>query len=181
MPSLRGIFAKLRRDDSYHALCEYWVYSTELTLPTQDDVMNRLIRDNPHNRRGQACIGSREGMVLSDVRLAIGLATRAKNPHVFRPDLLADHLNVSKELLEAFAASKALFKLRYYSNQTLMDDRHLQFMPHLADAYSTTGSGVAIYDCVAEQAWTSEQFTAQIHEEPQAWKFEQNVRAVWVP
>ncbi len=176
--TLIGISAgRLLRDRKkrYFAACEYWVFLPDEVLPGQDGVMTYVVGNNPHGRP----IGPREGILFSDVRLHVALVLRAKNPHVFRPDLFGGNVEISKETLAALPRAASLAKVRYASDVPLSDNRHLQFMPHLADAYAQLGNAVAVYDAVTEQLWTRDEFHALVGADRDAARPEMQVRIVW--
>lgn len=128
---------------------EYWVYLPGVEMPEQDAVMTRLITHNPHGKPGHSPIGPREGLLFSDIRLHVALVLRSKNPHVFRPDLFSE-TEADSEALAALSSAKSMVKMRYVSEEPLQDDRHMMFLPHLADAYANVGNAVLIYDAMAE-------------------------------
>ncbi len=168
-----------KRVAGYFALTEYWVYTTSDLLPKQEAVMDRMISANPHNRPGRPCIGAREGMLFTDIRLHIALAKRAKNPLVFRPDLFESDLEPSKEVLQRLSDAQSLIKLRYMSEAVLKDTRHLQFMPHLADAMNDLAQGLLVYDVVCERLYTTDEFKALLDKNNNAERPDVHVRVVW--
>jgi hypothetical protein len=138
------------------------VYLKTTQLPSQEAIMTRMVAENPHTRPGRPCIGAREGLLFSDIRLHCGVALRSKNPHIFRPDLLHEHVEPRREVLEALAESQAVARVRYFSPRPLPDDRHLQFLPHFADAIASLGGGLAVYDPIAERLWLAEEFFQEL-------------------
>lgn len=159
---------------------EYWVYLPEPKLPRIEAIMNRMISENPHNRPGRPCIGAREGMLFSDIRLHMGIARRERNAHIFRPDLFASTVELTPEVLQALGDARAVAKLRYVAEQPLADRRHLQFMPHLADAVAELGSGVAVFDSVSEWLMTSGSFHSRLSQVPNQERIDQHLRVCWV-
>jgi hypothetical protein len=168
-----------RRVPGYIAHTEYWVYTPREELPKQELWMDRMISNNPHNRRGKPSIGAREGLLFSDIRLHIAVAKRSRNPLVFRPDLFEENAVPSKEVLERLSQANSLIKVRYLSEAVLKDTRHLQFMPHLADAMSDLSEGLIVYDAVCEQIFTAEEFTAQLEKNNNAERPDMHVRVEW--
>ena len=168
-----------RRVPGYLALCEYWVYTTHGHLPEQKALMDRMISANPHNRPGNACIGAREGMLFTDIRLHIAVAKRSKNPHIFRPDLFQESVEPSAEVLSRLAEADSLIKVRYRSEVELRDMRHLQFMPHLADAMTDLSEGLIVYDVVCEQIYSAEDFRALLEKNNNAERPDMTVRVSW--
>jgi len=147
-----------KRVHGYLADTEYWIYTRDTRLPPIDKVMDRMVGANPHHRPGRPCIGAKEGMIFSDIRLDIALAKREKNPFAFRPDLFSDDVIPTAEQLSAIADACSIIKIRYASRAPLRDDRHLQFMPHLADAMSDLTEGTAVFDRITGQVWTASEF-----------------------
>lgn len=174
---LRKLFGK--RVPGYYAMCEYWIYSNHDKLPDQKELMDRMISSNPHNRPGRPCIGAREGMLFTDIRLHIALALREKNPLIFRPDIFAEDLVPSSEVLSRLPEAKSLIKVRYLSEVILKDMRHLQFMPHLADTMSDLAEGLVVYDVVCEQIYSVEDFTELLEKNNNAERPDIHVRVVW--
>lgn len=162
-------------------ICEYWVYMDAASLPKTEALMTRMISENPHNRPGRPCIGAREGLLFSDIRLHIGCALKEKNPHAFRPDLFDDLVEPSAAVLSGLAEAKAFARARYLSERPLADTRHLQFMPHLADALSDLGGGRVVFDPVTEWIWTAEEFKQALAARPNAEIVSWHLRVAWRP
>lgn len=157
---------------------EFWVYLPGTELPEQDAVMTRLITQNPHGKPGQSPIGPKEGMLFSDIRLHVALVLRTKNPHVFRPDLFSD-AEADTQALSALSSAQSMIKIRYVSEEPLADDRHMRFLPHLADAYAFVGDAVLIYDAMAEQILKPAEFYQMLNENPTISDPELHFRVVW--
>ena len=168
-----------RRKSGYEAICEYWIYSTAEKLPDQKAIMTRLITENPYLRDGDPCITTREGLVMSDVRLHMGLSLRTKNPHVFRPDLFEQDAVPSAEVLELLPDTTSMIKLKYASVVVLKDLRHLQFMPHLADAVCHLVDGLVVYDRLAEELMTSSELTSRLKTNGDAERPDFHIRVIW--
>jgi len=141
--------------------------------------MTRMITENPHFKRGNPPIGAREGMLFSDIRLHMAIARRTKNPHLFRPDLFHPAVEPTVETLGCLNQSAALAKVRYLSEVPVADTRHLQFMPHLADAVADLGSGLAIFDPILDRLETSEAFSRRLAECPNQERIDHHFRVVW--
>jgi hypothetical protein len=170
-------FPKKKR--KYFAACEYWVYLPQEVMPDQDALMKRMVGDNPHARGGASPITAKEGLLFSDIRLHLGMVLRAKNPHVFRPDLFHQPAEPTPEILEALASSKAIVKIRYVSEEPLPDSRHLQFLPHMADAVADLGQGLAVYDVVAERLFTCADFHELLQRNSDLTGFDNHVQTLW--
>lgn len=169
-----------RREPGYLAICEYWIYVGQTKLPDQTALMDRMISSNPHNRPGRPSIGAREGMLFTDVRLHLAVALKEKNPTVFRPDLFEEGVEPTAEALTGLSQAAALAKVRYASEARLGDTRHLQFVPHMADAIAQFMDGYVVFDHVAERMWTAEEFHALLSRNNNAERPEFHVRVAWV-
>lgn len=181
--ALVGLFvwrwANGKRAAGYLAFTEYWVYTDELKLPPQEQLMDRMISANPHNRRGSACIGAREGMLFTDVRVHLAVALREKNPTQFRPDLFDEDVEPTKEVLDELSSCSALVKVRYASEAKLNDFRHLQFIPHMTDAISELMNGRVVFDTVAEKLYLAEEFREILAKNGQMERPDAHIRVVW--
>lgn len=163
----------------YLVTCEYWVYLQDEKPPDQDAVMNRMIRDNPFKVGHDPAIGPREGILFSDIRLHSALVLRSKNPHVFRPDLFDANVEPTSEDLEALAESKALQKIRFVSEEPLKDDRHLQFLPHMALAVADLAGSKVIFDTVAERLHSVDWLRNELTKSGDATRADLHVRIIW--
>lgn len=141
--------------------------------------MDRMITGNPHNRPGNPAIGTKEGMLFTDIRLHLGLSKRAKNPHVFRPDLFEQDAVPTKEVLESLANSQSMIRCKYVSDSILKDNRHVQFMPHYVDAVAQLTKASVILDNVSEQFFTSDEFHQSLAKNNRADRPELHVRVIW--
>lgn len=175
--ALVGFFALrlFRPRRRYFAACEYWVYLPGVASPSQEAVMSRMVRDSPY----APAIGPREGMMFSDIRLHVALVLRSKNPHVFRPDLFGSHIEPSAEQLSALADSNSIYKARFISEEPLKDDRHLQFLPHMAAAAADLADGRIVFDTVAERLFTPQWLHERLLEDGNAARPDLHVRVVW--
>lgn len=161
-----------RNSNKYLAAAEYWVYLPEEKLPPQEEVMKLLLG-------GTSPVGPEEGLLLSDIRLHIGLVLRSKNPHVFRPDLFEDHLEPTAELLNLMSQSKSIAKIRYLSEIKLKNDAHLQLLPYLAYAYSKLANGNAIYDVSAERLMTIPDLLSYLKTDKNARRPDVHLHTIW--
>ncbi|HEY3782705.1 MAG TPA: hypothetical protein VGL56_16605 [Fimbriimonadaceae bacterium] len=148
-------------------------------MPEQDAIMRRMIGENPRSRPGKPAIGAKEGKIFSDIRLHMALVLRNKNPQLFRPDLFRDHLEISAEVLSALANSHSFVKARFISEEPLIGDRHLHFMAHLADSVASVGTGLCVYDLVAEEIMAADKFGDSLQVDADAARFDIHVRVIW--
>jgi hypothetical protein len=165
-------FFQARQDGRFFAIIEYWVYLPNEALPPQDEVMKLLLgRNSP--------IGPEEGLLLSDIRLHVGLVLRSKNLHVFRPDLLDESVVASAEHLSLISECQAVAKLRFLSELKLKSEAHLKLMPYLAYAYAKLADGKVIYDSTAELLMTVPELLERLKNDRQAKGPETHLRTVW--
>ena len=155
-----------KRKEKFLAAIEYWVFLPTPDAPSQDDVMTQMVSKTPHARPGVTPIGPREGIMFSDIRLNVTVALRDKNPHAFRPDLFDEQVEPDSEVLASLAEAQAFVRLRFISDEPLKDDRHLQFLPHMADAVATLGKATAVYDVSAKRLMLPEELSAALTAQP---------------
>ncbi len=133
----------------FYSRAEYWVYTDQDRLPPQEEIMTRIIGRNPYVRPRFEPIGPTDGLFMSDVRLAIALVRKEKNPHLFDPTDLVSAEFSDQDLNTAMVEAKTLVRLSYISEQPLRDRRHLQFLAHAADAYASLTGSKLILDPIA--------------------------------
>lgn len=150
-------------------------------LPPIEKVMDRMISANPYNRKGRPCIGAREGMLFTDIRLHVGLAKLAKNPHLFRPDLESPAAVPSREALAALSKSTCLARVSYVSEKPLPDARHLQFVPHYASAICDLSEGVLVFDRISEEFWLPAELDERMKTLPTWERIDAHCRVVELP
>lgn len=167
------------RKPPYFAHAEYWVYLPGDQMPLQDAIMNRMLRESPRRHGGKYPITKTEALLFSDVRLHIALVLRARNAHVFRPDLFEEHVEPTPDRLAGLADSNSFVKIRFISEDPLQDHRHLRFLIHAADAVATLGNGKAIYDVTAEALYTTQELGAALDQADDAASPELHSRVVW--
>ncbi|MFZ4507945.1 MAG: hypothetical protein ACOYON_09645 [Fimbriimonas sp.] len=167
-----------RTQSKFLAHTELWVYLPGLDLPAQNAMMERLLRENPYGKGARSPINTAEGLVLSDIRLNIGLVLRAKNASCFRPDL-EDSVEPTADQLRYLAESKSLVRLRFISDVPLLDKRHLQFLLHAAEAYAELGEAKLIYDRSANRFWDRSQLVTRLRESLDVTDFDTHVRLIW--
>jgi len=176
------IYRKLvgKRVKGYLAIAEYWIYGTTDALPPTEKLMDRMISTNPHNRKGRPSIGAREGMLFTDIRLHMGLGLRSKNPATFRPDLLDEAVVPTPEILTRLSQCQSVITVRYASEAILKDLRHLQFLPHYADAVGELTKGSVVLDRISQEIWTAEDFSARLAANNNAERPDFHIRLDWV-
>ncbi|MBV6458084.1 MAG: hypothetical protein HONBIEJF_01206 [Fimbriimonadaceae bacterium] len=157
---------------------EYWVYLPSPEMPSQEAVMTWLVAENPFHRPGKPPIGPKEGLMLSDIRLHIGIALRSKNPFLFRPDVFETSFGLTPEGIAAIARSEAVVQMRFVSEQPVPDGRQLAFMPHLAAAYADLGGGQVIFDKVQGRMFSKEELFSYLADDIPA---DLHLRTSWNP
>jgi hypothetical protein len=145
-------------------VAEFWVYTRHPRVPPQNAIVDRMVARSPYVNEESAPIGTREGMLFSDIRLHMAPVLRDKNPHAFRPDLFHESVEVSNEVLEGLADSLGFVRIGYKSETPLPDHRHLQFLPFLAEAVAELMKGQVIYDRHAQKIWTKAEFQELLQE-----------------
>jgi hypothetical protein len=168
-----------KKTDRFLSTNEYWVYLPGTRMPDQNEVMTRVIGENPYKQRGRNPITPREGLLLSDIRLHMALVLRTKNPHIFRPDLFDEHVEPTAGILEDLSKAESLVKVRYISEQPLKDRASIQLLPHLADAVAELGGGRVIYDCIKEELVAREAFQTLLSNHFDLNQGDVQVRPVW--
>jgi hypothetical protein len=164
----------------YLAACEYWVYSPEEKLPPQELLMTRLLRSSPFQVGDEPPLGHSEGLLFSDIRLNITLALRSKNPHHYRPDLFADHIEPTAEGLTALAEAKSFVKARFVSEEPLPDPRHLRLMPFLVEAIAYYCRSAVVFDVISERLMMVESLRDSLREDAHAERSCVHLRTVWL-
>jgi hypothetical protein len=143
----------------YLACAEYLVYLPGVEMPTQETIMDRVLKGNPYDQP----VTPRIGLLFSDIRLHIALILRSRNPHIFRPDIFEAHVNPTETILDGLSESHSAVKVRYLSEEPLPEDkRHLQLLPYLAEAVAVLGSGSVIFDSSAERLFTLEELQSRL-------------------
>lgn len=175
------VFQRLRSKPKQVARIEYWVYIPGTRLPELEALMTAMVAENPHNRPGKPCIGAREGMLFTDIRLRMTVALREKNSSLFRPDLFEQQAVPSVPVLEGLASSRAMIRISYVSEQPLLDDRQLIFLPHMAGAVSRLASGSVVFDRVSEKLYEVQEFDEFLTRSNPLSGFDSQVRVFWVP
>jgi len=138
-------------------LAEFHIFLPTATVPTQDDVMDRLIRSNPFKPGGKPAIVPLDGLFFSDVRLNISVAAGARNPNAFLWRGYTEPLRpeIEKSLVDA----ERFVIARYASEKPMKDLRYLHFLLHLCAAYLELGNGSCVYDAVSERFWSRNELT----------------------
>lgn len=155
---------------------EYWVFIPKPELPKIEKLMDRMLQANPHNRPGRSCITTREGMLFTDIRLHSALALRSKNVACFRPDLFSSTTEVEPEALKLLSDCEAFVKVRYVSEAPLPDKRHLQFLPHYADAMAELAEGKVVFDSICERLITAVTFHQELKDAPNHERMDKHFR-----
>lgn len=170
------MYFRHRKLNMFHLHAEYWVYSTNTSLPNQDRMMTRMVGDNPYIQKGQNPVGAAEGLLFSDIRLKIALVLRAKNPNLFLADKLPETIPDHHEFVQDINKFQSITKLQFASPTKMKDKRHLQFLIHLADAVAEVEEANWIYDKVSGQLYDRAQLQAILRENFNATKAEIHVR-----
>lgn len=127
----------LRTKPKTTTVVEFWVFLPTASLPAQDALMADLIRHES--------LSTEEGMMLSDVRLSIGLVKRAANPSLFRIGGRFGQ-GVHYEAMEVLESAQSFARLRFVSQTPLGDTRHISFLVKACRSTLRLANGLAIYD-----------------------------------
>jgi len=169
----------VRSRPKYLAVTEYWLFMPKAKLPPQAAYMNRMVKVHPLKPGSESPIGHREALMFSDIRLHIALVLRAKNPHVFRPDLFDDAIVPTPEVLSRLGESESFAKCQYVSTYELGDDRSLTFMPYLVESIAGLTRGSVVFDVSAHRLQTIEEFRSALLADERATGFDTHVRTFW--
>ena len=164
------------RINSFHAHAEYWVYSVEKQMPNQDQMMMRLVGENPYIQKGQNPIGAAEGLLFSDVRLKIALLLRTKNPNLFEGSKLPESIIDHHDFVADVGRFNSIVRLQFGSPTKMKDKRHLQFLLHAADAIAEMCDANWIYDKITGTLRTREELSSLLRENFNVTKLEFHVR-----
>ncbi|HWD39634.1 MAG TPA: hypothetical protein VG944_12350, partial [Fimbriimonas sp.] len=160
---------------------EFWVFLPGTELPSQEQMMHRMLAENPYKVKGSSPVGPKEGILFSDIRTHIALALRSKNPNAFRPDIFTEDAPATPEQVAALDESQSFVKVRYLSEEPLPDKRHLTFVLHAVDAIAELGGAKIVYDVVADRLWDRAALAAAIRDFPPGTSADQHVNAIWKP
>lgn len=175
---LAKFFERFRKAPPFFAAAEFWIYLPTEAEPDQSALISALLNQNPY---GHLAFTKTEGLLFSDIRTHLGLVTKAKNPHAFRPDLFETGVEPTKEILRNLADAKAFMRVRYVSETPLIDRRHLQFLTMVADAIARQQQSQVVYDVLAEHLMSSGELRERLTKDRDATKFDGQVSVRWVP
>lgn len=156
------------------------MYLPRPKVPPQNAYMQRMLKLNPFDSSLPPLVTASEAMLFSDIRLHMALVLRQKNAHAFRPDLFASHIVPDSEVLQRLGESEAFVKLQYLSTERLHDDRHLRFMPYLAESVGALGRAGAIFDPIGELLQPFSSFQEMLKSTPDTASPAYNIRLVWI-
>jgi hypothetical protein len=149
-------------------------------MPDQTSIFDRLMAKNPHNLPGAQLIGSREGMLISDIRLTMDIILREKNAHVFHPEQIESVAMAQGDVEQLLNPAAAVIRARYISEEPLPDHRHLMFLTHLADSLADLSHAVAIYDVPGSRLESIASFRQRLLTDVRAESAAFHVRTEWV-
>jgi hypothetical protein len=175
------IIRYVKKRDKIRFETVYLVYVPCGDLPSQEVLMDRMVAKNPYNPGGRTIIGSREGLLFTDIRLYISTAEREKSSLLFRPDLTEDNFSFSAEALSALSDSHKVAIVRYVLDGPAEDYRHLTFLPHMAAALSDLCGGIAIADVTQRKLYSKSEFESYLRQHVALEKREAHVRLEVLP
>jgi hypothetical protein len=168
------------RPKGFVARVDYWVYLPGDELPSQEQIMHRMLADNPHKVKGVSPIGNAEAIFFSDVRTHIALVLKERNPRIFRAGLFPDTIYPTEPQLAAMDLAKSLVKVSFVSEQPLKETTHTGFALHAADAIADLANGTLIYDRVSEHLWTRDELTQALSRDPKAQSTDLQTTTLWM-
>jgi hypothetical protein len=153
------------------AALEYWVYLPDVNPPSTDALLTKLMQTGS--------IGTKEGLLFSDIRLHLACVLRARNAHLFMLDLLEEAVPLDKERLDDLAGAQALFKIRFVCDPPARDDRHLRLLPALAYAAASLSGSRMIYDLYQRRVFGIDELGELLQNRQDAARSEVHVRVRW--
>lgn len=133
------------------ARVEYWIYTNAETPPDEATILDRILAKNPHSKKGPP-VGTKEGILFSDVRFHIGALRRRGNALLFRPDLLCDSDSSPPDwFAQAVEDATLLIKVLFVSEEPVQARHFLQLVVHCADAIADLTKATAIYETESQR------------------------------
>jgi len=180
--SVLFFFLKKRRGRHIPPLVrsEYWIYTSVGTLPSDKELMTRLLAENPH-RKGGVPIGAKEGLTFSDIRFHIGLAKREQNAMMFRPEILCESdAEIPSDIVPVLEKTSSVIRVTFVSEEPLRDVSYLQFVTHCVDALAEMTNAPLIYDVEAQKFWKREDLYNELQKNSRGDRFDLHVVIHWV-
>ncbi|MDX2064862.1 MAG: hypothetical protein SFX74_03865 [Fimbriimonadaceae bacterium] len=144
---------------AWHA--EYWVYLPTETVPTQEAIMERLVR----GARDVRPVPAEVALLLSDVRLDIAVVRAARNRvhfslENFGLDVISD---LGEHAVELARPCPLFVRLKFASASPVPDKRHVRFLSMAALAYADLGDARLVRDLPADRFWTPDAFRSALN------------------
>lgn len=159
---------------------EFWVYSPTEQRPTDKQIMERLVSDNPHHKRGLPPIGAAEGLTFSDVRFHIGVVKRAKNAMLFHPEIVSElDAEIPSDLPQILEDSVSVFIVRFVADGREKNLGYLQFCVYVADTIASVTNSKLIWDTESQTFIFPKELSAALDDNPDATRFELQVVTHW--
>jgi hypothetical protein len=129
---------------------EYWVYSPTETRPTDQAIMESVLKGSMPPDHA-ACL------TMSDVRFHIGGARRIRNPIPFRPEALAEaDADFPPDLVKLVDACEAIFIVRFVSEETPQNKGALVFATRVAAAIAELARSPVVWDTESQTFFVGE-------------------------
>ncbi len=159
---------------------EFWVYGNAENRPSDKEIMDQLISENPHHKKGVPPVGAAEGMTFSDVRFHLGVLKRAKNAMLFRPEIFSElDAEIPATLPALIADSPAIFVVRFISQSPERRRTYLQFLTYVAEAIAKITGAKIIWDTETQKFFTYEDLFQALDEDNEASRFDLQVVVHW--
>lgn len=149
-----------------------WVFFESGAVPDRTETLVKMAEYRP-------ALTQWESRFSTDIRLDIGLAARAVNPHVFRPDLLRDDVPVTAEILTGLGRAQQMLRVRFISKEPVEGQDHLHYLNRLTLAYASLLGASVIFDAGAERLWDPAEFEHKCAEVGNLRRWEVNARTIW--
>ncbi len=161
--------------------CEYWVYGRVTKRPSDKQLLERLLKNNPHYKKGSVPIGSREGVYYSDVRFHIGIVPKETNQLMFRPEVIGEpDSEPSPDIIRRASDSQGILRVLFVSEkEKILNKSHVQFITHATDAVGEISNGTVVFDVEAQQFFTKEEFYEMLQKDNDGTRFDLQVVVRW--
>jgi hypothetical protein len=147
-------------------------------MPSQEQIMHRMLAGNPYGPPGSSPIGKAQGILFSDVRTSIALVLKEKNGRLFRPSIFPE--SPTEAQIHLLDNAQSLVKVSFISEEPLKSMDHAVFAIHAADAIADLAEGTLIYDRVAERLWERDELAGRLKRYPSGRDTELHVFTNWV-
>lgn len=151
---------------------EFWVYCTAEGRPSDKEIMARLHATSP--------LGAPEGMTLSDVRFHIGVAKRARNALLFRPEALCEADSaIPAGIADTLAEADTIYIVRFVSQGPEPKMGYLSFATYVAKTLAEMTSAQMIWDTEAQRFFVADELAQMLVDNADALRLDLQVGVRW--